>query len=285
VAVTPKEAALAASTYTASILVSGTGTETNSTTITVTLTVMAPLPAISSVVNVASYATGSIAAGEMVAIFGTAIGPATAAYATVDPSTGMLATTAGGVQVFFNGIAAPVVYAGSTQVNTIVPYEMAPVSTPSVWITYLGQTSSRYQVTATATMPGLFTLNAQGSGPGAIVNQDNSINSPANPAAKGSVVAVYLTGEGQTSPAGVTGRVTAANLPPPQVTPAPLLPVGVLIDGQPANYIYAGEAPGFVAGMMQINVQIPADARSGEVPIVVSIGGRSSQGGATVSVR
>ena len=98
-------------------------------------------------------------------------------------------------------------------------------------------------------------------------------------------MAVYLTGEGQTSPNGVTGRITAANLPPRQVTPAPLLPVGILIDGQPANYIYAGEAPGFAAGLMQLNVQIPPDARSGNLPIVVSIGGRFSQGGVTVSVR
>jgi uncharacterized protein (TIGR03437 family) len=76
-----------------------------------------------------------------------------------------------------------------------------------------------------------------------------------------------------------------ADLPPPQVTPAPLLPVGVLIDGRPANCIYAGEAPGFAAGLMQLNVQVPPDARSGAVPIIVSIGDNSSQSDVTVSVR
>jgi uncharacterized protein (TIGR03437 family) len=74
-------------------------------------------------------------------------------------------------------------------------------------------------------------------------------------------------------------------LPPPQVTPAPLLAAGVTVNGQPALYVYAGEAPGLVAGMMQLNVQIPANAPSGDLPILVSIGGNTSQNGVTVSVQ
>jgi len=170
-------------------------------------------------------------------------------------------------------------------VSAVVPYEMASVASPSVWIKYLGQTSNAFQLTTAATAPGLFTQNASGSGPGAILNQDNSLNGPGNGAAKGSIVQVYLTGEGQTSPHGVTGTITAATLPPPQVTAAPILPIGVLINGQPALYVYAGEAPGLVAGMMQLNVQIPSNAPSGDLPITVSIGGNISQTNVTVSVR
>jgi uncharacterized protein (TIGR03437 family) len=97
---------------------------------------------------------------------------------------------------------------------------------------------------------------------------------------------VYMTGEGQTSPQGVTGAITIPNLPPPQVTPAPLLQVSVLINGQPALWTYAGEAPGLAAGLMQLNVQIPPTAQSG-VPnsITVSIGPNMSQTGVTVSVQ
>ena len=221
----------------------------------------------------------------MVTIFGTYIGPAAAASAITDPSTGKLATTIGGVQVLFNGIAAPMIYASSTQVSAVVPYEMAPVASPSVWVKYLGQTSNMYQLTSVATAPGLFTQNSTGSGPGAILNQDNGVNGPGNGAAKGSIVQVYLTGEGQTRPAGVTGTITAATLPAPQVTATPVLAVGVTISGQPALYVYAGEAPGLVAGMMQLNVQIPANAPSGDLPILVSIGGNTSQNGVTVSVQ
>jgi uncharacterized protein (TIGR03437 family) len=285
VTVTATPGTLGAGSYTGTILVSGTGTAGGATTITVILTVTAPLPTIASVVNAASYAIGALSPGELVTLFGTAIGPATSASATTDPATGKLATTIGGVQVLFNGTAAPMIYASSTQVSAVVPYEMAPLASPSVWIKYAGQASNAYQLTTAATAPGLFTQNASGSGPGAILNQDNSVNGPGNRAAKGSIVQVFMTGEGQTSPPSVTGAITSATLPPPQVTPAPLLAVGVTINGQPALYVYAGEAPSLVAGMMQLNVQIPANAPSGDLAILVSIGGHTSQNGVTVSVQ
>ena len=69
------------------------------------------------------------------------------------------------------------------------------------------------------------------------------------------------------------------------MTPAPVQPIQVSIGGQPAHYTYAGEAPGLVAGMMQLNVQIPANAPSGTLSIQVSIGGNMSQNGVTVSVQ
>jgi len=82
---------------------------------------LASVPTINAVVNAASYIGGSVSPGEMVTLFGTAIGPAAAAYATTDSATGKLATMIGGVQVLFNGIAAPMIYAGSTQVSAVVP--------------------------------------------------------------------------------------------------------------------------------------------------------------------
>jgi uncharacterized protein (TIGR03437 family) len=273
------------------VVASSSGTARSATvsiagvSVTVTQPVAVPVLTIKGVTNAASYAIGAVSPGEMVTLFGTNIGPAISASATTDPSTGKLATTIGGVQVLFNGIAAPMIYASSTQVSAVVPYEMAPVVSPSVWIKYAGQTSNAYQLTTATTAPGLFTQNASGSGPGAILNQDNSVNGPGHTAAKGSIVQVYLTGEGQTSPQGVTGAITTATLPPPQVTPAPVLAVGVTINGLPALYVYAGEAPGLVAGMMQLNVQIPSTAPSGDLPILVSIGGNTSQNGVTVSVQ
>ena len=281
-------AGLSPATYNGTITVTGTNGAQGTSIVNVTLVVTAtlpPLPTITGVTNAASYATGAVSPGELVTIFGTAIGPAAAASATTDPATGKLATTIGGVQVLFNGTAAPMIYASSTQVSAVVPYEMAGIASPSVWIRYAGQASNAYQLTTTTTVPGLFTQSASGSGAGAILNQDNSVNGPGNRAAKGSIVQVYLTGEGATSPASVTGAITAPTLPPPQVTPAPLLAVGVTVNGQPALYVYAGEAPGLVAGMMQLNVQIPANAPSGDLPIVVSIGGKASQNGVTVSVQ
>jgi uncharacterized protein (TIGR03437 family) len=94
-----------------------------------------------------------------------------------------------------------------------------------------------------------------------------------------------MTGEGQTSPPSVTGAITTATLPPPQVTPAPVLPVTLFINGQAVLYTYAGEAPGMVAGTMQLNVQIPSSAPSGNLSIAISIGGNTTQNGVTVSVQ
>jgi uncharacterized protein (TIGR03437 family) len=267
---------------TAAILIAGVS-------VTVTISQAASetefLPAINAVVNAASYIGGPVSPGELVTIFGTSIGPVSPAYASTVPSTGKLATSIGGVQVLFNGIPAPMIYAGSGQVSAVVPYEMAPIANPSVWIVQAGGISNAYQLNSAATAPGLFTRNASGSGQGAILNQDNTANGPNNPAAKGSVVQLYLTGEGQTSPQSVTGAITTATLPPPQVTPGPALPVTVLINRQSAFYKFAGEAPGLVAGMLQLNVQIPSNAPSGALSITVQIGADISQSGVTVSVK
>jgi uncharacterized protein (TIGR03437 family) len=268
-------------TLSATILIAGVPV-----TVTQPAAALAPLPPIRGVVNAASYIVGeAVSPGEMVTLFGPGLGPATAAYAAVDPATGKLATNIGGVQVLFNGTPAPMIYAGSTQVSAVVPYEMASVANPSVWINFAGQTSNAYQLSLTAAAPGLFAQNAAGSGPGAILNQDNSLNGPAHPAAKGSIVQMFMTGEGQTTPQGSTGAITTVTLPPPQVTPAPLQPIQIWIGGQPALYTYAGEAPGMVAGVMQLNVQIPANAPSGNLSIAVSAGGNISQSGVTVSVQ
>ena len=255
-------------------------------TITQPATAAAPLPPIRAVVNAASFISGPISPGEMVTLFGAGMGPATAAYAIVDPSTGKLATTIGGVQVLFNGIPAPMIYASSKQISAVAPYEMANVANPSVWIEYAGRASVAYPLSLGASAPALFAQNASGSGPGAILNQDNSLNGPDHPAAKGSIVQMFLTGEGQTYPQGVTGKITTVTLPPPQVTPAPALPITVGIGVDPVLPTYAGEAPGMVAGVMQLNVQIPPYAPSGALKITLWNGANvSPQSGITVSVQ
>jgi uncharacterized protein (TIGR03437 family) len=192
------------------------------------------------------------------------------------------------VQVLVSGFACPMVFANATQVSAVVPYEIAGFVSADVFVRFAGVASNAIHVNVATTAPGLFTANSSGKGPGAILNGNNSFNSPNNPAAKGEIVALYMTGEGQTSPRGVTGKVTTVSTTPP-LTPGPLLPVSVLIGPagaqQPANFTFAGEAPGLISGAMQLNVQIPLTAASGDQQIVVSIGGNPSQTGVTVSVR
>ena len=241
-----------------------------------TLTVTAPLPTITTVVNAASFLNEPIAPGEMIVIGGTNIGPAAAASFTLRGN--LVPTTLDGVQVLVSGYAAPILYVSATQINAVVPYEIAGLLNPTVLVQFLGQSSNLYTVNAAATAPGIFTANGSGTGPGAIFNSDNSSN-VANAAARGTVVQIYLTGEGQTSPAGVDGEVTAAPYP------APLLPIAINVGGAPANYEFAGEAPGLVAGTLQLNVMIPPTLTvTGNVPLVVTIGSASTQGGVTVNI-
>jgi trimeric autotransporter adhesin len=191
----------------------------------------------------------------------------------------LVPTTLGGVQVLVNGYAAPLLYVSATQINAVVPYEIAGLLNPTVQVEFLGQPSNAYALNAAATAPGIFTANGSGTGPGAIFNSDNSSN-VGSAAARGTVVQVFLTGEGQTSPAGVDGEVTAAPCP------APLLPIAITVGGAPANYEFAGEAPGLVAGTLQLNVIIPPTLTvTGNVPLVVTIGSASTQAGVTVNIK
>jgi uncharacterized protein (TIGR03437 family) len=131
----------------------------------------------------------------------------------------------------------------------------------------------------TAAAPALFSANSSGKGNGAILNQDTSVNSPSNPAAKGSIVVLYGTGEGQTNPRGVDGRIASS------VFPKPLGSVSVTIGGIAAQVLYAGAAPGLVAGVFQINATLPPGVPSGAVSVVVTVGTASSQPGLTLSVQ
>ncbi|MDR3703720.1 MAG: hypothetical protein P4L56_28990 [Candidatus Sulfopaludibacter sp.] len=283
---------LTAGTYTGTITVSGTNNSTGSTLVNVTLTVTAPLPTISAVANAANGVIGTVAPGEIVSIFGPAsnpIGPATAVGLSGSnlvngnvPTTGL-----GGVKVTFNGYPAPVLYASATQINAVVPYEVAGFSGFPVVVTYLGQNSNGFTVQTTTTVPGIFTQNAAGSGPADVLNSDGvTLNGPTAPAAKGSTVSVYMTGEGALTPKVADGAVTcSAGCSSLAQIPIPLLKVAVLVDNQPAAVTFYGEAPGLVSGIMQINFTIPAAAHSGAVSLVVSVGGNQSQSNVTIAVQ
>ncbi|MDQ2944725.1 MAG: hypothetical protein M3Y27_02055, partial [Acidobacteriota bacterium] len=134
------------------------------------------------------------------------------------------------------------------------------------------------------TAPAIFSLSQGGNGQGAILNSDNSVNGASNPAAKGSVIVIYATGEGVTRPQPPTGAVTSSTGP---TFPAPINNVSVKIGGQPVLvYPYIGEAPGLVAGVLQLNVVVPQGIGSGPQTVELNIGGASnSQQSITVAIQ
>jgi uncharacterized protein (TIGR03437 family) len=132
--------------------------------------------------------------------------------------------------------------------------------------------------------PGLFAANQQGNGQGAIVNQDLSFNSASHPAAAGSVIELYGTGEGVLSPAGGTGRIAPAAPPFPTFANSMTITIGG-IPVPASSILYAGPVPGFVEGEFQINLQLPSNVPSGNQPVVITIGGFPSQSNLTVTIQ
>jgi uncharacterized protein (TIGR03437 family) len=244
--------------------------------LTVTLTI-GDTPVIGAVVNAASGKSGAVAPGEIVVIYGTNVGPTQLATLQLD-SDGNVATQLAGVTAMFNGIAAPLIYVSSTAVAAVVPYEIAGDSV-QLTISFQGQLGAPFSITVAPAAPGIFTADSSGSGQAAAVNQDASYNDAAHPAPAGSFLTLFVTGEGQTSPPGVDGKPAALPFP------KPVLPVTVTIGGEIASVPYAGGAPGEVAGLMQLDVQIPLDATPGSaIPIQVKIGDPSTQPGVTIAV-
>ena len=232
------------------------------------------------VVNAATFQSGSNAPGELITIFGTGFGPATLTVTAVDGS-GVLGTLVGETRVLFDGVAAPLLYATRGQLSTLIPYSAAGRTSISMQVEYQGVASGPVILPISAANPGVFTADDTGRGQAKAVNEDSSLNSAASPASGGSVIVFYATGEGQTNPGGVDGKVTNS-----AVLAKPLLPVEVLVNGLPAEVLYAGAAPGLVAGTMQVNVRVPNGVPAGSaVPVVLNVGGNSSRLDVTIAVR
>lgn len=238
---------------------------------------VAPPPLTTAILNAASQTPGTMAPGEIFTIFGIGIGPAPAGLQF--DASGKVATTLNGAQVTVNGIAAPLVYASPGQLNGIVPYEIATSGVARIRVTY-GQVSGAWDVPLAGAVPAIFTIGSTGVGQGAVLNQDSSLNGTTNAAVRGSVIQIFATGEGQTSPAGQTGTVTGS------LGGAPILPVRVTIGGIDAPLQFAGSAPNAVAGLLQVNVVVPPGVPSGSaIPIVLTIGGVPSQPGVTIAIQ
>jgi uncharacterized protein (TIGR03437 family) len=170
-------------------------------------------------------------------------------------------------------------YTSATQIAAVAPYSIAGANV-QVFVQYQGATSAPVTLPVAPVAPALFTADSSGKGQAAAYNnQDGTLNGAAHPAKVGSYISLWLTGAGQTNPAGVNGLPGAAPLPQPAAA------VSVTIGGQSVTPQYAGQAPTAVAGVMQINAQIPSGIQTGNaVPVVVQVGGVSTQAGVTVAV-
>ena len=276
---------LAAGNYTGTISITSPSSATSpAASITVNLAVVAvPKPVVTAIQNAASSILGPVSPGENIVLYGTGIGPATLTMGTV--TNNALSTNVGQTQVYFDGVPAPIYYASATQTSVFVPYGLAGRTSTQIVVSLQGVPSNAISQSIAATMPGVYTANASGSGPAVAWNYDLSsnyagINSATNRAVRGGVVSLYVTGEGVTNaPPGIDGMVITTLYNPTAVVTA-------TIGGQPAAVQYAGSAPGSIYGVMQVNVQVPPNISPGStVPVVINVGGNNSQSNVSLAIQ
>jgi uncharacterized protein (TIGR03437 family) len=219
------------------------------------------------VVNAASYALGGVAPGSIASAFGTFL-----LISGASASGLPLPVNLSGFSMQFGGsLAIPLYYVSGAQVNLQIPWELAGQSQPSLAATLNTQTGPQENVTVVPFAPGIFSMNSQGTGQGAILDPSYHLVDASNPASAGSFILIFCTGLGAVTNQPPTGSPGPTN-PLARTTTMPTVTIG----GAPANVHFAGLAPGFV-GLYQINAEVPVGTATGpSVPVVVSIGGIDS---------
>jgi uncharacterized protein (TIGR03437 family) len=203
--------------------------------------------------NAAGYATGPIAPGEIVTLFGNGLGPehGVQTQATLQSP---FPTQAANVEVTFDGTPAPLLWVQASQINVVAPWSLTPGQTTQVCASFNGVKTNCLSWPVVEASMAVFTVDGVYA---AALNQDGTINSAENPAALGTIVSVFATGLGPIFPAQANGTLVGLPLP------NNVLPVGVearyvtdifLHPGStPFEVMYAGPAPYLVAGVSQIN--------------------------------
>ena len=227
---------------------------------------MAAVPVVQGVVDSAGYGY-RVAPGSLASLFGTGLASGTAS-ATTFP----LGTTLSGTTVSVAGVLAPLLYVSATQINFQVPSATA-AGEIDVVVNGPGGAGAAFSFTVTGEAPALYQY---GTNHALAQNQDGSLNSDSSPAATGSVITAYLTGQGAVSNS-VTDGTAAPDSPLSYASAAATATIGPLS----ATVNFLGLAPGF-AGFAQANIQIPV-LPTGDYPLVITIGGLVSAS-AVVSV-
>ncbi|HEV2444266.1 MAG TPA: hypothetical protein VGS58_00030, partial [Candidatus Sulfopaludibacter sp.] len=180
-----------------------------------------------------------VAPGQAVRLHGRGIGPPAEVDATSAPAH--VLPSLAGVQVTFNGISAQLVSVQASQIVCFVPFGLAGASSATIQVAYASQTSNPFSVSVAPQNIDVF----------AVANPDGTTNSQSNPAPINGVVALYLTGAGQTDPPSVDGALNTA----PNVSP--LSSPRITVNGAAEQPVFFGAAVGQVAGVMQVNLFVP----------------------------
>ena len=232
-----------------------------------------PLPsfAASALVNAATNEPVSIAAGEIISIYGQNLGPADAAGPVVDLGL-QLSGEVEQTSLLFDGIEGSILFAGPDQINAVVPDSAAGEDSVNVQVVHYGIPSARVAAPVSSYAPGLFTYSLQGESYLAALSPSGAVQSPTAPLTRGTVATFWGTGLGLPTD-------TTSDSIPVRASELPVLPT-ITIGGQAATVLYAGASPGLTAALTQINVQIPETTPvGGALDVQISIAGQTQDAG------
>jgi uncharacterized protein (TIGR03437 family) len=231
-----------------------------------------PVTASNAIVNAASQQRSPVAPGEIVSIYGTNLGPATAQGAV--NAGAAFPSILSNVQVLFGNTPGIPLLAYSGLINVVAPFDLVPGTTVNAQVLYYGIPSAKVPLSVVAAAPALFTKDGSGRGQAAVINQDGTIDTPSP---RGTFVTLYGTGGGIFPGAEDGGIPRRASQFPGTVR--------VSLASRDAQVFYAGAAPGLVSGAFQLNVAIPADMATGPAEIIVNVQGNDSPRGVTLEIR
>jgi uncharacterized protein (TIGR03437 family) len=227
-----------------------------------------PTPTIAAVVNGASFASGGIVPGEIATLFGSNLTSSTG----INLTSGLpLLTNFLNVSVLVNGTAAPLFAVdnvnGQQQINFQVPWEVANGPNANIAVSNNGATSAPLSVPVLAAQPGIINYAAAGGNFGVILHSNFQLADSGHPAVPGETMLIYCTGLGVVSSPPADGEAASGQ--------STVATANVTIGGTKAKVSFSGLAPGFV-GLYQVNAEVPSGLPGGNQPVVISVGGSSS---------
>lgn len=280
--------------YVSAVAADGDGSPLNDSVYTISKTVAAvgscpnsAKPTLTKAVNGASF-QAPFSSNALMTVFGLgfADGGTKRSAGLGDFDNGAFPTQLSCVAVEMSGVRVPITYVQQDQINIQAPALSPSASVSLTVILNPGKPNELRSDVATQTAqafaPAFFTFTP--GGVGSIAAQFANTNVPvsgARPAKPGDIVTLYGTGFGDTNPSVATGQLATAVSPLRNS-------ITVSLGGVPLtapDVLYAGLSPGSISGLYQFNVRIPASAPTGDVPVVITIGGAQTQPGATIPIQ
>lgn len=222
-----------------------------------------------SIVNAANNSSTSLTPNGLATVYGRNLAYSTVAVSLEQVGAGTLPYKLGGIQITVGLWLAPLLYVSPTQINFLIPADLAPGQT-ALAITRQS-TSTQVQITVLEAAPALFVVD---NGKLAATHADGKLITVEAPAKPGEIIVIYGAGLGRTEPRqkdGVIPRVAASIL---------LLDrLRIVLDEQPLtadSILYAGITPGY-PGLYQINIRLPETIRKKDPELRVLMADQTSQ--------